>query len=335
MYSTVADATNDEERQALLHNLTIGLVPFLTRAGLSDKLVVRTVEPPADGAQEASIEADPWNYWVFSISASGNLDGQSTTKFVRKRANFSANRTTEALKVRVSGNISSSTSEFEVGDETITSSTNSKHLSTEIVKSIGEQWAVGGTAFVSGSSFSNTKLEVQAGPAIEYDVFPYSQSTRKYLTIQYRLRLADRRYEELTIFALDSERILRHSVEVSLSLNQKWGSVTVSADLNHMLTNFERRLTDSYNMGLFASTSVRLFKGLSLQAFGSYNRIRDQIDLPGTAATKEEILLQSVELPTGYSYFVNLGITYRFGSIFNNVVKPRMGGGGGGNIIFF
>ena len=107
----------------------------------------------------------------------------------------------------------------------------------------------------------------------------------------------------------------------------------MSTDVNHMLTNFELSLTDSYNMGVFASANFRLFRGLSLRGFASYNRIRDQIDLPSTEATKDEILLRSVQLPTGYSYFFNFGLTYRFGSIFNNVVNPRMGGGG--SVIFF
>jgi len=188
---------------------------------------------------------------------------------------------------------------------------------------------------VSGSSFSNTKLRMEIGPAIEYDFFPYSQSTRKFLTIQYGVELARRNYDELTIFALKEETILRHNLDLSLSLNQKWGSVSVSADVSHLLTNFERSLTDSYNIGLFANTNFRLYKGLSIRAFASYHRIRDQLDLPGNAATREEILLQSIRLPTGYSYQANFGLTYRFGSIFNNVVNPRMGGGGGQTIIFF
>jgi hypothetical protein len=100
-----------------------------------------------------------------------------------------------------------------------------------------------------------------------------------------------------------------------------------------MLTNFDRSLTDSYNLGVFGSARVRLFRGLSFNTFASYNRIRDQIDLPAEGATKEEILLQSTQLPTGYSYHINFGFTYRFGSIFNNVVNPRMGGGGGDMII--
>ena len=33
---------------------------------------------------------------------------------------------------------------------------------------------------------------------------------------------------------------------------------------------------------------------------------------------------------THYRYFVNFGVSYTFGSIFNNVVNPRFGGSGGG-----
>jgi len=237
--------------------------------------------------------------------------------------------------VSISGNLSRNVSEFDIGDETIRNERDSESLRSTVVKSIGGQWAIGGSGFVSGSSFSNSKRIIEAGPAIEYNIFPYSQSTRKYFTVQYGIKMSHRRYDELTIFALDEEKVLRHSLDVTLSLNQKWGSVSISSDVSHMLTNFERSLTDSYNLGLFGSMNVRLFRGFSLNAFASYNRIRDQIDLPGQAATREEILLQSQRLPTGYSYQINMGITYRFGSLFNNVVNPRMGGGGGGPIIFF
>ena len=331
-YATNSDATPDEERVALLHHLTIGLSRYLARAGLSDKLVIRAVKPSIQERPASSIEDDAWNYWVFSIGAGGFLRGQESTKFTRRRANFSANRTTEDLKIRFSGNINESKSEFDAGDETIESATSSERLTVQIVKSIGEQWAVGATGSVSASSFQNTKLQMEFGPAIEYDFFPYSQSTRKFLTVQYSIKLAKRHYDELTIFALDEETILRHSLGISLSLSQKWGSASISTDLSHLLTNFDRSLTDSYNLGIFGSASVRLFRGLSFNTFVSYNRIRDQIDLPSDAATKDEILLRSVQLPTGYSYFVNFGFTYRFGSIFNNVVNPRMGDGGG---IFF
>jgi hypothetical protein len=328
VYATGFDATEDDKRRALLHNVTVGLARYMARAGLGDKLDISAIKPPLEEQGASSIEVDPWNYWAFTVGGSGNVNGQATTKFIRRRANFSANRTTEELKISFSGNLNDSRSEFSAGDETIVSTTNSGRLTSRLVKSIGEQWAVGGTASVSTSSFQNAKLLMEIGPAIEYDFFPYSESTRKFLTVQYAIKLSQSQYDELTIFALEKETILRHSLGVSLSLAQKWGSVSLSTNLSHLLTNFDRSLLDSYNLGVFGSASVRLFRGLSLNGFASYNRIRDQIDLPGNAATKEEILLRSIQLPTGYSYFVNFGLTYRFGSIFNNVVNPRMGGGG-------
>ena len=42
--------------------------------------------------------------------------------------------------------------------------------------------------------------------------------------------------------------------------------------------------------------------------------------------TDEEILLRQRELATSFQYFVSLGVSYTFGSIFSNVVNPRFGG---------
>ena len=46
-------------------------------------------------------------------------------------------------------------------------------------------------------------------------------------------------------------------------------------------------------------------------------------------ATTEEILVRQRELATGYQYEIGFGISYSFGSIFNNVVNPRFRNVGG------
>ena len=65
-------------------------------------------------------------------------------------------------------------------------------------------------------------------------------------------------------------------------------------------------------------------KGLSLNLFASIDRIKNQIYLPREDLTLEEILLRRRQLGTDYMFFGNIGISYTFGSIFNNVVNPRM-----------
>lgn len=72
---------------------------------------------------------------------------------------------------------------------------------------------------------------------------------------------------------------------------------------------------------------MRLFKGFSFNVFGDYSRIRDQIGLRKGEASTEDVLLRLRQLQSGYSYYVGFGISYSFGSIFNNVVNPRFNGG--------
>ena len=61
--------------------------------------------------------------------------------------------------------------------------------------------------------------------------------------------------------------------------------------------------------------------------------MRDQIALAWGGLTQEEVLLRQRELATDYRFFISGGISYRFGSIFNNVVNPRFTGSEG--VVFF
>jgi len=85
---------------------------------------------------------------------------------------------------------------------------------------------------------------------------------------------------------------------------------------------------------LFGSLNIRVVKGLQANFFGSYGRLRDQLYLPKEGATDEEVLLRLKQLQTSYRYFASVGLSYTFGSIFNNIVNPRFGGGGD-QIFFF
>ncbi|MEX1113446.1 MAG: hypothetical protein WED32_03260, partial [Patescibacteria group bacterium] len=74
---------------------------------------------------------------------------------------------------------------------------------------------------------------------------------------------------------------------------------------------------------------VRLFRGLSLNLFGYVSLLRDQLYLAKGGATDEEVLLRRRQLSTSYQYFVGAGLSYTFGSIYNNVVNPRFGNSAG------
>ena len=50
---------------------------------------------------------------------------------------------------------------------------------------------------------------------------------------------------------------------------------------------------------------------------------RDQITLKKGTTTAEDILTRQHEMETDYNFWVNFGLSYTFGSIYNNVVNPR------------
>jgi len=318
--ATSGDATEDEQRKDFARVLRIGLVGYAAVTSVAGDLDVTSSRTTA--ANQTSPTKDAWNYWVFNIGVNGYLNGEQSSSNQSHYFNFSASRTTEEWKINVSSFTSSNSSKFLISDtETIKSNSESWNVNSLIVNSLGPQWSVGGRTGVSHSSYSNTDLSINVAPSIEYDFFPYSMSSRKSLTVQYAIGVTRYKYRELTIFDKLQESIPNHSVNASVGIRAPWGTLSGSSTLSENLNH-----RDQYRISLYGATSVRLFKGFSFNVSGGYNRIRDQIGLSKDEATTEEVLLRLQQRPTGYSYNMNFGVSYSFGSIFNSVVNPRFNG---------
>lgn len=331
-FVTASTDTSDARRKELARIIRLGLTRYAMRSGNLASLDV-TFKPPAAAAPGAAApQKDPWNYWVFSTSANGNLSGERSSKSRRLSMGLSASRVTANWKINLSANNSHSENRFEISETaTVRSLTRSWSVNSLFVKSLGEHLSAGVRSNLNGSTFSNHDFVLRVMPAVEFDVFPYSESTRRSWTFQYAAGGARYNYDAETIFGKLRETVPEHSLSTDLSLRQPWGSASASASFSQHLNNLERnRLT------LFGFADVRLFKGFSFNLFADYSRIRDQINLKRGAASAEEVLLRQRQLFTGFRYSVNFGISYRFGSIFNNIVNPRFGGSGGsGSFIFF
>ncbi|HJQ65323.1 MAG TPA: hypothetical protein VJ816_03045 [Gemmatimonadales bacterium] len=330
-------STQDEERRGLVHTLQLGLLAYAATTPQARHITV-TYEAPAT-AQEATPH-DPWNAWVFTISGGTNLNGQKQTRSTFVNASINANRTTASWKLDFSMNESYSEDVFQdvplfdslgnqVGSYDVRSFSRHTGGHALVVKSLGPHWSAGLSGSANHSTFGNIDLSVSAGPAIEYDLYPYDQSTRRQLTVQYGVTPQYDNFTDTTIYGRVSETVVRQSITASLSVTQPWGSANASLTGSHLLSDFKQN-----RIVLFASTNLRLVKGLSLNLFGDIERIHDQRALPAAGATPSEILLRRRELLTSYSYFAYISLSYRFGSTLNNVVNPRFGGGGGGFFSF-
>ena len=335
--STAGDATPDDQRQALAGRLRVGLVRYLAGTVAADQIVVSLGVPQGGagagaqagqgGPQGTRAQDDPWNFWVFRVGGNANLQGESSVTSSNYSGNLSANRTTEAWKFDISGRYSRSEREFVISDDVppVVSLIEDWSASSLLVKSLGPQWSVGMRGGAGRSSRRNEDQRWNLSPGIEYNFVPYSESSRRAFTLQALLDVRHWDYTEQTIYFKTTETRVAPSLTASLNQIQPWGRTTLSLTGSQYLHD-----AHLYQLNLNAAISVRLFQGFSVNGSGFYGLVRDQLFLPAGGATTEDVLLRQRQLETSFNYFVVFGFSYRFGSIFNNVVNPRFGGGGGG-----
>jgi hypothetical protein len=85
--------------------------------------------------------------------------------------------------------------------------------------------------------------------------------------------------------------------------------------------------TDAWSFNVRGFIRYRLFRGFSVNLSGRYQKVRDQIYLPKEDLSEEDILLGRRRLPTTSQVEFRIGLSYSFGSIFNNAVNERLRSG--------
>lgn len=324
-YASSQTDTEEEVRTGLVRVFKAGLMRYVARTdGISQiQISQQGVEEPS---QRTTPEEDPWNYWLFETGVQGNFQGESQQEELGFEGNLSANRTTREWKIDMRTEAEYESESFEVEEgETITSTQRNYQFEALVVNSLTDHWSIGGFAEAEHSTFSNYDLSANVAPAIEYNVYPYSVSTTRQFRFLYRLQPTYFNYADSTIFNRLEETRLRQSLEVTLELNEPWGSVETSLTASHFFFDVSKN-----RLELDANLNIRIVRGLSFDVFGNISLVRDQLNLPKGEASQEDVLLQRRELATNYRYFTGVGLSYTFGSIYNNIVNPRLDGGGGG-----
>jgi hypothetical protein len=333
--NTPGAATLDEQRHAIAGKLELGLVLYLSQTAAAEQLRVTYGPPPGPGGSPrpgrpppggpgaspaTEAQNDPWNYWVFSLNGRVYLSGQSSYKTSSYYGSVNASRTTEAWKISLGVNYNLGTDEYDLSEGPVSETQRAWGVTSSAVKSIGPQWSLGLRGDLGRSDYYNQDLKWALRPGLEYDVFPYRQSSRRLLALQYLVGPEHWNYHEGTIYERASETRVQESLTARLSLIQPWGQWTTALTGAHYLPE-----TSKYHVSLNGQLNVRIFKGLSIQAYAYYTWLHDQIYLSAGGVTDEQTLLHLRQLYTTHTYSTSIGFQYRFGSIFNNVVNPRFG----------
>lgn len=342
-YSKESD-TDDITREDLVKKINTGLVRYVARTPQIEHLSV------SYSALVAKEEVkDKWNYWVFQLGGHIWANGQKSNSSSSYSGNFSARRVTEKLRVQFSGSGHFNRDRYEYtdfydvpivpdttfeGDSIISidsvmtmdslaveiNKTNSKYSSAIIFLGLNDHWSIGIALEANSSTYRNIKFAAEIFPALEYNFFPYSESTRRQLRFTYFIGTKYHDYTEETLYDKNNEWLYKHDLNISFEIIEPWGEVDINLSGSHHFHDVSK-----YNVNLHGDLEMRIYEGLSFNVWGSVSRIHDQLSLKKGGGTREDVLLRRTELASNYNYSVSFGINYSFGSIYNNIVNPRFG----------
>lgn len=318
----------DERRQLIRRMISHGMLRYVANTPLASRLSVNYRAPAVGTTISATRGArDRWNLWVFRVGGNSFFNAEESYKQVHVRGHVSANRTTAATKTELGFNYNRSQERISYDTSSsgqpapqvvVRSKRKDYNANALFARSVNEHWSLGLQANAASSLRSNLKFGTRVGPAIEYDLFPYSQSTRRQLIVRYSVGRKSLAYDSLTIYDKTTETLADHRLIVASEATQPWGSVFASLTASQYLSD-----PSKYRIDGFGYAQWRITRGLSINFDLGYTKFRDQINLKKGTATEQDVLLRLRQLRTGYAYFGSVGISYTFGSVFQNVVNPR------------
>ena len=315
---TTTGDPEDVIRRQLATMLRVGLLRYVTRDSVPPEL---EVDVALGSRGTASPAVDEWNNWVFSVRGSTSVRAEESSREVNLGLELSADHITPEWKVTFGAEIEHQSQEFDLDEDSpVHVERREREFRWLAVKGFGEHWSMGIDGEIESSTFENTRLGIEAAPAVEFNVYPYSAYTRRQLRALYAVGVRRVEYYEETLFGRTEETRPQHEMSLTLEQRERWGSLEGRVEWSQYLHDLDRS-----RLELQGEVALRVVRGLSFSAAMNASRIRDQLSLPRRGATPEEILLRIRQLASGYEYNLSLNLTYTFGSIFSAIVNPRFG----------
>ena len=317
-YVSQSTDSGDERRRGLVRYIKIGLIPFLTQTAAIENIDIFYEEDEDDAETTEDGFEDPWNNWVFDIDARSWMSGEKTEKDFSFFGGVYANRITPEWKIRIRARGEIEQNRVQLSDGLRISNRNWGDIWSLVAYSLTEHLSAGVYTRINTSTFNNIKMQASISPALEYNVFPYEEYNERRFLIRYTVSPSYRNYFDTTIFDKEKETLMRQSLSFEIEYDRRWGRFRNNISGSHFFHD-----TSLNRLNFNTSLDVRIVKGFSLSISGRYSLINDQIALRAGDATDEEVLLGLQQQATSYSYGLSLGLSYTFGSIYNNVVNPR------------
>jgi hypothetical protein len=316
-FTTTPDQTGPIIREKRTNMLEIGLMRYVAKTTMVDEIKIG--HNPELELEEVK---DRWDNWVFELSSSPRYMSEESAKRLQVWNSLEISRITPDLKIEVNLDQSVNKQRFIDGETDTTYVKSNNSLDLLIVKSLGNHFSTGMRWENRTSTEANINYTTEIMPAIEYDLFPYSEATHKQLRLLYAIGYQYSNYIDSTIYEKMYDNFFKHEIMIAYQIQEKWGSINISLSETNYLTDLSKN-----RVNLWGYIRLRVLRGLSLSVNGSVSYNNFQPSLRKGEITEADRLLQLKQLASSYFVQGGLSLSYTFGSIFNNVVNPRFGSG--------
>ncbi|MGE5521010.1 MAG: hypothetical protein ACM3VS_13850 [Candidatus Dadabacteria bacterium] len=312
--------TQDDQRKKMVKYLKFGLVRYLSKTSVADQLEINYSAPSANGKTETPVN-DKWNNWVYQLGTNGNINGSQNYKQHSVYGYFSADKETEKWKINLNASANREVQTF------IQDSVESKFVRKQysaysnVARAIDQHWSYGLSADFKNSLFSNIRSGISFKPKIEYSLLPYSRYNTERIVVDYEIGPVYNNYYDSTIFLKTHEVLMQQGASLISSFTKPWGTLNLGMFFNAYFDDFSKN-----QLQFIGAVTWKIFKGFNFGIYGNYGLIHDQIGLRKGSFTRDELLVKNRELKSSFEYNLGMGISYRFGSIMNNIVNPRFKG---------
>lgn len=318
--------TDDERRRGIQRLLELGLVRYVLETPQAEGLAVEFENGEEQDEPHTLVVDDPWNHWVYRLRLNTDFRSEDRRDSQSYQASASAGRTTDLWRMGMGVFYSYRESNFEFEDgSTFKNVSRSTNYFGQVIRTLAPHWGVGVGASSRESTFLNLENSYRAAAAIEYNYFPYSESSEREFTFAYFIGGTSLDYEEITVFDKLEETFTDQGAYIAFGMERPWGEAHLDLQYSHFIDDFDRSRIE-----FSTDIEYHIVRGLSFDVYAGISRIRDQIYLPKGGATDAEVLVARRQLETDLSFRGGIQLRYTFGSIYNNVVNSRLSSESGG-----
>ncbi len=321
-YFNLATLSEDEKRKNMVKNVRLGLIRYILHTDAAKNIVITYNKPADTDTLNPKEQKDPWNYWIMRVGASGFFDGDANYGSQSINGYVTGDRETEKAKANIELSYNYRRNDFVISDtETVVSENPQANGSINVIKKIDQHWGYGVFVSYTKNEFANYNAKLNLIPKLEYSIFKYKEFNSQRVVVNYGVGVQYNNYTDTTIFLKTEETLFLQDAAVISSFTKPWGDFNVGAFYKSYLHDLQK-----FSLSFSGSVNWNIFKGFKFGVGGNYDITRNLIQVPKQGATRDEVLLAQKQLNSQYSYFFGVGMSYQFGSKFNNYINPAFKG---------